>query len=103
MLLHHVEGFQDDNLRAAQQNRAALGLCNGLVERIGFDDRVTAGYTQLRAIAHAAVARDGFRLSGGGITAIDERAAELAEPARSGLHDGCLFLFSLRHPAAAVE
>jgi hypothetical protein len=48
--LHHVEGFQDDNLCTALQHRAPLGLRDGLVERVGLDDRIAAGHAQLRAI-----------------------------------------------------
>jgi hypothetical protein len=45
-LLHHVEGFQDDNLRAALQYGAPLGLRDGLVKGVSFDDRVATGHTQ---------------------------------------------------------
>src|SRR5258707_1029458 len=80
-LLHHVEGFQDDNLCAALQTWAPLGRRDGLVERVSLDDRVATGHAQLRAITDCAIARDGFGLTGGGIAAIDERAPELTEPA----------------------
>src|SRR5260370_41220323 len=101
-LLHHVEGFQDDNLCAALQNWAPLGLRDCLVERVSLDDRVATDYAQLRAITDGAIARDGFGLTGGGIAAIYERAPELTEPARKRLHDCCLFRFTLWHPVAAV-
>jgi hypothetical protein len=40
LLLHDVEGFQDDNLCTALQHWAPLGLGDGLVKRVSFDNRV---------------------------------------------------------------
>src|SRR5215470_706151 len=67
LLLHHVEGFQDDNFCAALQHWTPLGLVDGLLQRVSLDDRVATGHAQRRAITDGAIARDGFGLAGGGI------------------------------------
>jgi len=65
-LTHRVESLKHHNRGAAFKNRSAFCQGDGCIQRIGLDDRVTAGHRTPRTVADLSVTGDGFGF--GGIT-----------------------------------
>src|SRR5439155_20411290 len=95
--LHDVEGLEDRDVGAALEDRASLGERRRLVEGVGLQDRVPTG-RRLR-VAHRAASGDLLDGRGEGVAGVDNRLAELGEPAIPGLHDLGPLLVRLRHAA----
>src|SRR2546430_1901373 len=101
--LHHVEGFVDGDLRAALDHRASLRQLRGLVQRRRLDDAVARGPLADRSLRDRAI---GFQLvhrSGERIAWVDDRRAQLREPAGPLLHDARLLRRRLGHAAAVID